>query len=168
MARLAAGGNALDTISWLGTFLPSCLACLTFSCTKSRCLPLSLSLSVGVKFELLIAVQGILSLISLFLASFAKYYVYAYAALAAAACKFCNLLALFLHRKWSWSSSRSRCIITKRRRCNWRRRRYDTVVEFGFQFNLANVCCFISGPQTQPPARAGRRRRPLAGAGRGC
>lgn len=99
MARLAAGGNALDTISWLGTFLPSCLACLTFSCTKSLCLPLSLSLSVGVKFELLIAVQGILSLISLFLASFSKYYVYAYAALAAAACKFRNLLALFLHRK---------------------------------------------------------------------
>lgn len=52
-----------------------------------------------VKFELLIAVEGILSLISLFLASFAKYYVYAYAALAAAACKFRNLLALFLHRK---------------------------------------------------------------------
>lgn len=83
MARLAAGGNALDTISWLGTFLLSCLACLTFSCTKSLCLPLSLSLSVGVKFVLLIAVEGILSLISLFLASFAKYYVYAYAALAA-------------------------------------------------------------------------------------
>lgn len=39
----------------------------------------------------------------------------------------------------------------KRRRCNWRRRRYDTVVEFGFQFNLANVCCFIFGVRKPNP-----------------
>lgn len=104
MARLAAGGNALDTISWLGTFLLYLVSFLSLSLAQSHSVSVSLALSLclsvsPVKFELLIAVEGILSLISLFLASFAKYYVYAYAALAAAACKFRNLLALFLHRK---------------------------------------------------------------------
>lgn len=106
MARLAAGGNALDTISWLGTFLLYLVSLLSLSLAQSHSVSVSLALSLflclsvsPVKFELLIAVEGILSLISLFLASFAKYYVYAYAALAAAACKFRNLLALFLHRK---------------------------------------------------------------------
>lgn len=104
MARLAAGGNVLDTISW-----PGSLHFLHLSHFLSLCLSLSLSLSpflcpalclLAVKFELLIAVAGrVLSLISLFLASFAKYYVYAYAALAAAACKFPKFVGLFLRRK---------------------------------------------------------------------
>lgn len=52
MARLAAGGNALDTISWLGTFLLYRVSLLSLSLAQSHSvsisLALSLSLSVGV------------------------------------------------------------------------------------------------------------------------
>lgn len=84
------GRTGFASILHLSHFLSRTLPFRTPS--VSLCLSLSLCLS-AVKLELLIAVGGVLSLISLFLASLAKYYVYAYAALAAAACKFRNLLA---------------------------------------------------------------------------